>query len=307
MAKVIFFGYSAMGYEGLEYLIRQKEEIAAVISHRDKEEENIWFPSVPKLAKEAGIPLYYGEEMSSKELKELVASLEPDIILSIYYRNLIPGSVLKMARIGAYNLHGSLLPRFRGRCPTNWQILKGETVSGVTLHVMERKADTGPIVGQKRIPIEPRETAFTLAGKQIRAARELLAEVFPRIKRQEHSLLPQDHSLASYFGGRTPEDGRIDWNESAVQIDRLVRAVTHPYPGAFTTWKERKLLIWEAYPMGGEASPPGKILGLGPQGILVATGSSLLEILKCQLEGEEELSAHEFWHRYSLQKGERLE
>ena len=302
--RVVFFGYGAMGYEGLSSLLKGGKPVVAVFTHRDQEDERQWFPSVAELAKEWGIPVYFGEELSKKELTQVVRQFAPGVILSVYYRRLIPSSVLKLAKYGAYNLHGSLLPRYRGCSPANWQILHGEFRSGLTLHLMEAKADTGPIVAQMAVPVDYRDTAFSLYGKQLRSVERLLHQFWQALEQNRLEFIPQEHRLASYFGRRFPEDGRIDWRKSAPEIDRLVRAVTHPYPGAFTTLYGQKLYIWESYPYGGPDRPAGELIAPTARGFLVATGGGWLEVLSCQWEGGEEMDGATFWNTFGLKAGD---
>lgn len=304
--KILFFGYSAMGYHGLKYFLENRENVVGIVTHRDKEEENQWFPSVSRLGESYNVPVHFAEEHSKEELKKLVSSLSPDMIFSIYFRNLIPGSILKMASKGAFNLHGSLLPKYRGRCPTNWQVLMGEPQSGVTLHVMERRVDRGAIVGQQIIPMDYRETAASLGDKQVRAAAALLKRVFPLLKKGEVEFIPQDNALATTFGGRRPEDGEIHWEKRAIELDRLVRAVTHPFPGAYSHLKGKKVFVWSGYPLEGESPKPGEIVQQTRQGFGVATGEGFLEILRVQMEGDEEMDGQDFWEKYGLQKGQIL-
>ncbi len=197
-----------------------------------------------------------------------------------------------MPRLGALNLHGSLLPRYRGRSPVNWVLVQGETETGVTLHYMEEKPDRGDIVAQKRIPITPEDTALTLFAKMTPGAAELIRETYPLLRTGQAPRLPQDHSQASYFGGRRPEDGLIDWQMSAVEIYNLMRAVTHPYPGAFTSFQGRKLFIWWGRAMAAAPLPqpaPGRVLVRLPgEGLLVSTGEGNFLIQQAQWEGEPE-------------------
>jgi methionyl-tRNA formyltransferase len=200
--------------------------------------------------------------------------------------------VLDLPRLGALNLHGSLLPRYRGRCPVNWVLVSGEAETGITLHYMEAKADQGDIVAQRRIPITPEDTAATLFAQMTAAAGQLFRETYPRLRSGQAERFPQDHAQASYFGGRQPEDGKIDWRQPATAIYNLMRAVTHPYPGAFTTLAGRKLLIWNGRPLAAAmAAPdvPGRITSALPgEGLLVATGDGHFLITQAQWEGEPE-------------------
>jgi methionyl-tRNA formyltransferase len=195
------------------------------------------------------------------------------------------------------NLHGSLLPKYRGRAPVNWVLVKGETETGVTLHFMTEKPDAGDIVGQVAVPISFDDTALTLFGKMEDAASRLLADLLPRIANGEIPRRPNDLAHGSYFGGRRPEDGRIDWSRPAVEIYNLVRAVTRPYPGAFAALAGEKLTVWWAIPLraeAGSALSPGtlRVSGgpsyamaggcvapvSGPRRVVVETGDGWLQL-----------------------------
>ncbi|WP_273860902.1 formyltransferase family protein, partial [Pseudomonas sp. LA5] len=164
---------------------------------------------------------------------ERIRALEPDFIFSFYYRNLLSGDVLACAKRGAYNLHGSLLPRYRGRAPANWVLVNGETETGVTLHRMVKRADAGPIVAQKRVEIAPDDTALTLHAKLRETSQALLNEVLPTLASGTVEEREQDESQATTFGRRSAADGELEWSRPAVELNNLVRAVTQPYPGAF--------------------------------------------------------------------------
>lgn len=247
--KVVVFAYHNMGITGLEALKKGPFDIKAVISHNDNPEESCWFGSVVEWAKENGIPAYCPADVNSPEWIEKIQNIAPDVIFSFYYRNLLSGNILDIPSSGAYNLHGSLLPAYRGRCPANWVLVNGESSTGVTLHYMVEKADAGDIVGQREVPIEFEDTAFTLYGKLCGCAKELLSELLPLIKNGTAPRIAQDLSSGNYYGGRRPEDGRIDWNWPVLRIYNLIRAVTEPYPGAFTLLPDgKKLLVWWGKP-----------------------------------------------------------
>ncbi len=219
--------------------------------------------------------------------------LRPDFLFSVYYRHMLKRPLLDLPRLGALNLHGSLLPKYRGRVPVNWVLVNGETETGVTLHYMEEKADRGDIVAQKPVPITPEDTAFTLFAKMTAAAESLMRETYPLLRAGRAPRKPQDHSQASYFGGRRPEDGRIDWRKSALEIYNLVRAVTHPYPGAFTTLDGRKLFIWWGRALASPPSlgqpPAGEVAAALPgEGLLGAAGEGHFLVERAQFEGEPE-------------------
>ena len=286
---VLVFAYHDVGYVCLEELIRRGARIVALVTHEDDPQERRWFRSVAELAARHHIPVYKPASVNNEEWLLHARALRPDIIFSFYYRHLIPEAILRLPRLGAYNLHGSLLPKFRGRVPINWAIIKGETQTGVTLHHMVARPDAGDIVDQEAVPIGPTETAREVFDKVAAAARQVLARQWENLKLGRAPRIPQDNTQASYFGGRKPEDGRIDWTRSARDIFNLVRAVTHPYPGAFTDVDGRRLHIWWALPRDEGGGQPGEVLSVVP--LRVATGRGSLEMLRLQWAGGEELDA----------------
>jgi methionyl-tRNA formyltransferase len=304
--KVVVFAYHNVGYSCLETLIRNKEEVAAVFTHRDEPEENIFFRSVSELAQKHRIPTYLAENLKEGRWVSLIKQIAPDIIFSFYYRLIIPKEILEMPRLGAMNMHGSLLPEYRGRCPVNWVIVNGETETGVTLHYMTQKPDAGDIVAQKRCEIELEDTAFTLLGKIEKAAVQLLEETLPFIREGRNKRIKQDLSKGSYFSGRKPQDGIIRWNKKGMEIYNLIRAVTHPYPGAFTFWRGNKVFIWKAsIPSESltEQTLPGRAV-VRDNNLYVETHDGLLRVVRIQLDGEEEMSDSEFIKSMGIKTGD---
>lgn len=271
--RIVLFGYGEMGCTGLEFLLSQKEDVAAVITHRDDPAEKRWYRSLAEVATAVKVPLLYGEETN---LLEAVARLKPDLILSFYYRHMIPMEVLTIAPRGALNLHGSKLPRLRGRAPINWALVECEEESGVTLHHMVKAADAGDIVAQRGWKIGARDTAKDLFFRAVDEAKILLREVWPAVRAGKAPRIPQDPAKATYRGRRRPDDGRIDWTEPTRRIDGLVRAVTDPFPGAFTSLAGRKLMVWQGVPAEGKGKP-GTLIDEN----LVATGDGAYRIERC--------------------------
>ena len=294
--RLIFMGYHNIGYVCLKALIELctdlGDDIAAVVTHTDNPKENIWFASVRELAFEHHLPVYQPENPNDPAFVAAMRQLEPDFLFSCYYRHMLKQPLLDLPRLGALNMHGSLLPKYRGRVPVNWVLVNGETETGITLHYMEAKADRGDIVAQKRVPITEEDTAHTLFARLTVAAEEIMRESYPLLRAGQAPRLAQDHTKASYFGGRGPEDGRIDWGKSSREVYNLVRAVTHPYPGAFTSLGGRTLFIWWGRPLAEPPPPgaaPGEIVSRLPgQGLLVATGEGLFLIEQAQWAGEPE-------------------
>jgi methionyl-tRNA formyltransferase len=283
---ILVFAYHDVGYECLDFLIQNDEYILAVITHENNPKEEIWFRSVADLAKQYNIPVYTPESVNTPEWTERIRSWEPDIIFSFYYRTMIREEILNIPRLGAFNMHGSLLPKYRGRVPINWAILHGEKETGVTLHHMVKRADAGDIVDQEAVSILPDDTARDVFNKAVKAARLVLERRLDALLKGIAPRRAQDESQATTFGGRKPEDGRIDWTQSAEKIYNLVRAVTHPYPGAFTDVNGKRLLIWWARPLKDSGGKPGQVLSRDP--LCVAAGSGSIELVNSEWEEEED-------------------
>ena len=235
MPSAVVFAYHQVGVRCLAVLLAHGIEVALVVSHEDDPGESIWFESVTSLAKLNGIEAIAPANAADPTLAQRIAAIAPDFIFSFYYRSMLPPALLGLARRGAYNMHGSLLPKYRGRAPVNWAVLKGERQTGATLHRMVDKPDAGAVVAQQAVPILPDDRAHEVMAKVTVAAELALDAVLPALISGEVRERPLDLAAGSYFGGRKPEDGRVDWRQPASDIHNLVRAVAPPYPGAFCT------------------------------------------------------------------------
>ncbi|MCF8195211.1 MAG: formyltransferase [Polynucleobacter sp.] len=244
--KAIVFAYHTVGVKCLTALLDGGFEVPLVVTHEDHPEEVIWFESVSKLCQARHIPYITPTDLNTPELVQQIQNIAPDYLFSFYYRFMIPDQILSLAKIAALNMHGSLLPKYRGRVPVNWAVLHGEIKTGATLHVMETKPDAGDIVSQKQVPIGPDDTAFMVFNQVAQAAVIVLDEVLPELRNGNFSRRPNRLQEGSYFGARKPEDGRIDWQQPAAQVYNLYRAVAPPYPGAFTQIGQRRLVIAKA-------------------------------------------------------------
>ena len=255
MFSAVVFAYSEVGFRCLRALLDGGVEVRAVFTHEDAPDERAWFGSVGRLAAERGIETSTSSPHDTHAMQR-VAALAPQYLLSFYYRTMLEERLLACARWAALNVHGSLLPKYRGRAPVNWAILNGESETGATLHYMVRKPDAGPIVDQERVAIGIDDTAHTVSLAVAAAAERLITRSLPRLASGPPPATPQDLARGSYFGGRTPEDGRIDFGSSAVSIHNLIRAVAPPFPGAFTELEGRRWLFAGSH-WTGEAARHG--------------------------------------------------
>ena len=276
--------YHNIGCAGIKALHRSGFDIKAIFTYADNPNESIWFESVAELALQLGIPVYAPNDINQPEWQDKIRDLQPDFLFSFYYRDLIGQPILDIPGAGCLNLHGSLLPRYRGRAPVNWVLLNGEEETGVTLHYMTAQPDAGDIVCQQRVSISHDDTAVMLNKKLTQASGEMLDEILPLLKSGEAPRQAQNHDEATYFGRRRPADGAIDWNQSSRKIFNLVRAVTQPYPGAFTFRGQNKLIIWGAKAVDAVANekPAGTVLSIDP--LVIACGEGALEITFAQVE-----------------------
>lgn len=278
--KTVVLAYHTMGCTGIRALLETGFDILAVFTHCDDPGETQWFESVAELAARHRIPAFVPEDINHPIWVEKIRSLEPDILFSFYYRKLIQSPILDIPPNGCFNLHGSMLPRYRGCCPVNWVLINGETKTGVTLHHMTPRADDGDIVCQEKVGIDSEDTAKSLYGKLVDKTTGMLSEILPRIIAGSAPRIPQDHTKATYFGGRRPKDGEIDWTWSAARIRNLVRAVTSPYPGAFSHMGDTKCYFWKATEIGPVCNmrrvAPGTVLSADP--LVVSCGKNALRI-----------------------------
>jgi len=282
--KAVVFAYHDIGCTGIEALLEAGYEIQAVFTHADDPGENRFFGSVAQLCAEHGLPVYSPEDVNHPLWVEHIKGLAPQALFSFYYRHMLKQEILDIPSAGAFNLHGSLLPAYRGRAPINWCLVNGEQQTGITLHQMTMRPDAGAIVAQQAVAIKEADTALTLHGKVRLAAKTLLDAELPKLRTGDISLTPQDESRASYYGRRTPADGELHWDKSARDLYNLVRAVTQPYPGAFSFAGDRKLTVWKATHIAQDSDMlPGTILSQDP--LRIACGEGVLEIVAGQAEG----------------------
>jgi len=231
--RAVVFAYHDVGVRCLKTLLSGDVEVPLVVTVPDDPHERQWYANVAATAQDYGLTVIAPAEANSLELERTLSEIRPDFIFSFYYRALLGAPLLRAARLGALNMHGSLLPKFRGRAPVNWAILKGERETGATLHYMLERADAGDIVDQLAVPILEDDEAREVFAKVTVAAETILARSLPALIEGRAPRRPQPLEPRQYFGRRRPEDGRIDWRWPARQIHDLVRAVAPPFPGAF--------------------------------------------------------------------------
>ncbi|MCU5775651.1 bifunctional UDP-4-amino-4-deoxy-L-arabinose formyltransferase/UDP-glucuronic acid oxidase ArnA [Erwiniaceae bacterium BAC15a-03b] len=281
--KTIVFAYHDMGCVGIQALLQAGFSISAIFTHADSAAENHFFGSVARIAAEQGIAVYAPDDVNHPLWVDRIRAMDADILFSFYYRNLLSDSILNSAKLGAFNLHGSLLPKYRGRAPLNWALVNGERETGMTLHRMTQCADAGDILAQQSVKIADEDNAMTLHQKLLDCAAELLRASLPAIKQGRVDGVAQNEAEATVVRRRTPEDGRINWALSAWEIHNLVRAVTDPWPGAFAYAGAAKFIIWKSRVLADLAqAKPGTVLSADP--FVIACEEGALEVLTGQAD-----------------------
>jgi methionyl-tRNA formyltransferase len=287
VTTALVFAYHDVGERCLRVLLDAGVAVQLVVTHRDDPKERIWFAGVAELAANCGIETIFPDEPNCAEVVDRVRELVPDFLFSFYYRRMLGGELLAAPRRGAFNMHGSLLPKYRGRVPVNWAVLHGESETGATLHEMVEKPDAGRIVDQERVPIGPDDLAVDVFRRVTDAAEVVLRRALPRLLDGSAELRPQDLSRGSYFGARRPEDGRIDWSKPARTVHNLVRAVAPPYPGAFSPLGEGTLRVLRTrLQLARRSRPGGPGLYCEGEGVFADCGDGgVLRLLEFELVG----------------------
>lgn len=249
--------YSSVGTAALEGLLEAGVEVRALFTYAQGADEH-WFTPPSVVAQALGIPVHLAPAFNDDSVYETIRNLQPDFLFSFYFREMIQARFLELPRLGAYNLHGSLLPKYRGRAPINWVLVKGETETGITLHAMTPKPDDGHILAQARLPIAWDETALSLTDKAADAGRKLVRETLPRLVDGSISRVDQRTlGPSTYFGGRKPADSRLDFAMGVQEAFNQIRAVADPWPNAFLETPQGILKVPWALP-GPAACPPGQ-------------------------------------------------
>ena len=298
MSTAIVFAYHTVGVRCLSVLLAQGVQVPLVVTHQDNPNETIWFDSVARLAAEHDIPVITPDDPNSESVLWQIRALAPDFLFSFYYRHMLEEPLLELPGQGALNMHGSLLPKYRGRVPVNWAIIHGEAETGASLHYMTAKPDAGDMVDQQAVPILPDDTALDVFHKVTCAAEMVLHRSLPKLIAGNAPRIALNLKSGSYFGGRKPEDGRIDWSLPAGRIHNLIRAVAPPFPGAFTEIKGKRVAILRSRVVPGRKSPSlsATLYGEGDRLLAHCTDGGVLRILSLTLDGKalapSELAAH---------------
>lgn len=284
-ARAVVLAYHDVGVRCLSALLAGGVDVRLVVTHRDSPTETIWFGSVAQLAAEAGIPCVYAEDLDAAGLHARIADAVPDFLFSFYFRHMLSEDVLGLAPRGALNMHGSLLPMYRGRVPVNWAVIRGENETGASLHYMAAKPDAGDLVDQMAVPILPDDTAHDVFRKVTVAAECVLHRALPGLIEGTSPRRSLDLAAGSYFGGRKPEDGRIDWTRPSREVHNLVRGVAPPYPGAFTLLEGRRARVLRTCHRSRPCDvPPGTLFEMGGSLWAACGDAAALPVLSLEVE-----------------------
>jgi len=287
MSRAVVFAYHNVGYRCLSVLLAHGVDVALMVTHRDNPKETIWFDSVAELAALHGIPVITPDNPNTPEVVEQIRDLQPDFFFSFYYREMLKRELLEIPKHGALNMHGSLLPKYRGRVPVNWAIIHGETETGATLHYMTEKPDNGDIVAQQAVPILPDDTALQVFQKVTVAAEIALNGVLPALLAGKAQTVKQDLSKGAYFGGRKAEDGVIEWSQDAQTIHNLVRAVAPPYPGATTQLMNKPMRVLQTLVTGCTVTDEKPAFYVKDGKAYAICGQGVVRVVRFELDGVE--------------------
>ena len=280
-ARAVVFAYHDVGVRCLKALLSGGVEVPLVVTVADDPREQQWFASVAATARDYGLPLALPENPNTERFAAELAALDADFLFSFYYRAMLGAPVLASAGRGALNMHGSLLPKYRGRAPVNWAILNGERESGATLHYMVARADAGDIVDQQAVPILADDDAREVYAKVTAAAEMVLVRSLPGLLAGNGPRRAQPVIAGQYFGRRGPQDGRIDWHWPARRIHDLVRAVAPPFPGAFGEIGGERWWLYRTR-VAGHTLAPGqpRLLGTAGECQIACADGSVLRLLE---------------------------
>lgn len=289
MTRAVVFAYHNVGVRCLEVLLDHGVDVRLVLTHKDNPGETIWFASVADLARARGIAVIMPDDPNAPDVVAQVRAAAPDFLFSFYYRQMLKRELLLVPTRGAYNMHGSLLPRYRGRAPVNWAIIHGEVETGASLHAMTEKPDRGAIVIQKAVPIGADDSAQQVFDRVTEAAAAALDSALPALVAGRAPHFAQNPGEGSYFGGRKPEDGRIDFTWPALRIHNFVRALTRPYPGAFADVNGHRLMFWRTVRTGtqppADGARPARLVATGEAIRLECRDGSALQLPEIECNG----------------------
>jgi methionyl-tRNA formyltransferase len=316
MLRIIFMGTADFGETVLEKLTDNIENKIVVITQPDRPQgrgRKILPTPIKKIALDKGLEVFQPENINDEESIRRIKKFSPDINLVVAYGQILSSRILNIPKIGCINIHGSLLPKYRGAAPVNWAIITGEKETGITFMFMKEKVDAGEIIFQEKIDILPDETYSELYYRLSALSASSLPKLLEKIKSGKIERIPQDNNLATFARKMNKEDGKIDWSNKGEKVYNLIRG-TISFPGAFTYYRGRKLKITGArflndYQDNADtgSSKPGRVVKTEKDGILISTrDKGIIKILGLTPAGSKELTANQFINGYKIKVGEML-
>jgi methionyl-tRNA formyltransferase len=308
--RLLFMGTPAFAVPTLKALLSSHHTVAAVFTQPDKPSgrgEKLSAPPVKQLALEQGVSVYQPDKLKAPEWQPIFAELNTDAYVVVAYGKILPPWLLDLSRLGAYNVHASLLPKYRGAAPIHWAIANGETKTGITTMKLDAGMDTGDMLLQHEITIEPEDTCASIHDRLAEIGAGLMLKTLEALEKGTAKPIPQDPALATYAPMLRKSDGLLDWNQSAVSLHNRIRAF-NPWPGTYTQLQAQTLRIWKAQPVdiSGESQPPGTLLHHSSGAVVVACGTGFLRLEEVQLENRKRTSALDFLHGIRLGRTQTL-
>lgn len=294
----------------LDMLVKEGYDVAAVVTQPDKPKgrgNKMAASAVKEYAAGKGIPVLQPAKIKTQEFAEELKSLKPDLLVTVAYGKILPDYVLNIPPLGCINVHGSLLPKYRGAAPIQWSVINGEKVTGITTMYTDIGMDTGDMLVKKEVEVPEDMTAGELHDVLSVVGAEVLKDTLEKLEKGVLERTPQPHDQATYAAMMSKELGLIDWNKSAREIHNLVRG-TNPWPGAYSFYKGERIRIWKTSVISGRALnyKPGTICEVIKNGVIVATGDGLLNILEVQFDSSRRMTIEEYLCGHSIDEGEIL-
>ncbi|MGQ0667502.1 MAG: methionyl-tRNA formyltransferase [Nitrospiraceae bacterium] len=307
--RIVFMGTPEFAVPSLEALLKSDNQIVGIVTQPDRPKgrgQLLSPPPVKLVAQRAGIPLLQPLKIKTPDFLNALAAWKPDLIAVTAFGRILHAPILNLPPLGCVNVHGSLLPKYRGAAPVQWAVINGETETGITTMLMDEGMDTGPILLQDRIPILPEDTAGTLAPRLAALGGRLLVETITQLNAGTLTARPQDHAQATMAPLLKKEDGLLDWGLSAQALAHRIRGLS-PWPGAYTFHGQERWNIWKAAPLQEPTQGlPGTIIGSTKQSLLVATGSGTLELLELQTANSRRMPVGQFLAGHRVDPGSKL-
>ncbi|MCI5622373.1 MULTISPECIES: methionyl-tRNA formyltransferase [Anaerostipes] len=306
--KVVFMGTPEFAVPTLQALI-DHHQVIGVVTQPDKQRgrgKKVQFPPVKEKAVEYDLPVYQPVKAREEEFVSVLRDLNPDVIVVVAYGQILPESILNIPKYGCINVHGSLLPKYRGAAPIQWSVLDGEEKTGITTMYMEKGLDTGDMIDKVELTLDPKETAGSLHDKLMVMGADLLLETLEKLENGTAVRTKQDDSLSCYAKMLTKDMGQVDFSKSAVEIERLIRGL-NPWPSAYTSMDGKTMKLWDAdaTPYDGDAEP-GTIVDVTKEAIVAATGEGALALKEIQLAGKKRMKVSAFLLGYHVETGTKL-